>query len=163
LRRPLGWALGVGTAVYLIGTAVLATSVSRQTLPGLAFSSLDGKTVRLDEFRGKPIVVNLWATWCPPCVREMPVLHEAQEQYPDVHFVFLNQGEHPQQVAAWLSGRRLPVRNVLVDAQRQASYTFNQQGYPSTLFFNAKGELVSVRVGELSRATLEERLGAVTR
>ena len=67
------------------------------------------------------------------------------------------------QVAAWLSSRRLPVRNVLVDPQRQASSTFNQRGYPSTLFFNAKGELVSVRVGELSRATLEDRLGAVTR
>lgn len=164
IRRPLRWALVVGTAVFFIGTALLTLGArSGQKLPELAFMSLEGKTVNLNAFQGKPTVVNLWATWCPPCVREMPVLHEAQGKHADVNFVFLNQGEDPGQVSRWLASQRLPLRNVLLDPKRQASAAFRQQGYPTTLFFNAEGELVSTRLGELSSATLNERLESLTR
>lgn len=105
------------------------------------------------------IVVNLWATWCPPCVREMPLLQEAQVTHADVHFVFLNQGENEEQVSSWLSKQHLPLRNVLLDPERRASAAFQQKGYPTTLFFDSEGTLVSVRTGELSKATLSERLG----
>ncbi len=159
IRRPLRWALGTGTAVFVIGTAVLSlASPSGQKLPELALTSLQGETVQLNNFEGKPTVVNLWATWCPPCVREMPLLQEAQARNPDVNFVFLNQGEEERQVSRWLSEQQLPLRNVLLDPERRASSVFQQQGYPTTLFFNSEGVLVSVRTGELSKATLRERL-----
>jgi thiol-disulfide isomerase/thioredoxin len=159
IRKPLRWALTLGTAIFFVGTAVLALQGgSGEKLPELAFASLEGKTVHLKEFEGKPTVVNLWATWCPPCVREMPVLHEAQGQHQEVNFVFLNQGEEPRRVAGWLESQRLPLRNVLLDPQRQASAAFQQKGYPTTLFFNAKGELMSSRIGELSPATLKKGL-----
>ena len=158
------WALSLGTAIFFVGTTVLALQGSSgQKLPELAFTSIEGKIVHLKEFEGKPTVINLWATWCPPCVREMPVLHEAQRQHQEVNFVFLNQGEEPEQVSHWLGSRRLPLRNVLLDQKRQASAAFQQQGYPTTLFFNAKGELVSSRIGELSPATLKEKLEALAR
>lgn len=164
IRRPLRWALAVGTAIFFVGTGFQALQGgSGQKLPELAFNTLDGKTIQLKEFEGKPTVVNLWATWCPPCVREMPVLHAAQNKHADVNFVFLNQGEDPRQVSRWLESQRLPLRNVLVDPKRQASASFHQKGYPTTLFFNAKGELVSSRIGELSAATLNEKLGTVAR
>jgi thiol-disulfide isomerase/thioredoxin len=164
IKRPLRWALAFGTATFFVGTALLALQGSSgQKLPELAFTSLEGKTVQLKEFEGKPTVVNLWATWCPPCVREMPVLHAAQNKHTDVNFVFLNQGEGPGQVSRWLESQRLPLRNVLIDPKRQASAAFQQKGYPTTLFFNAKGELVSSRIGELSAATLDEKLETLTR
>jgi len=164
VRKPLRWALGAGTAVFVIGTVVLALRpASDQKLPEIAFASLGGDTVQLKEFVGKPTAVNLWATWCPPCVREMPVLHEAQRKHPDVNFVFLNQGEDPAQVASWLDSQQLPLRNVLLDPKREASAAFQQKGYPATLFFNARGELVSIRIGELSAATLTERLEKLSR
>ena len=163
IRRPLRWALTAGTATFFIGTAVLALGGRLgQKMPELAFTSLEGKAVNLNEFEGKPTVVNLWATWCPPCVREMPVLHEAQRQRIDVNFVFLNQGEEPGRVSRWLESQRLTLRNVLLDPTRQASAAFEQKGYPTTLFFNAKGELVSTRLGELSAATLKENLELLT-
>ena len=162
--KPLRWGLATGTAVLVIGTGVLAlTPETGQKLPGLAFSSLDGRTVLLDQFSGKPTVVNLWATWCPPCAREMPVLHKAQVERQDVHFVFLNQGEDPVEVSRWLQARALPLQNVLIDEPRQASATFKQQGYPTTLFFDAEGRLVSRRVGELSAATLHEKLEQISK
>lgn len=164
IRRPLRWGLSMGTALFLVGTAALSlTAGVGQKLPELAFTSLEGQRVQLKGFEGQPTVVNLWATWCPPCVREMPVLHEAQRRHPDVNFVFLNQGEEREQVARWLEGRRLPLRNVLLDPKRQASAVFQQKGYPTTLFFNARGELVSSRLGELSAATLDERLQSISR
>ncbi len=164
LKRPVRWALALGTAIFFVGTTVLSfQGASGQSLPALTFTSLDGKPVQLREFEGKPTVVNLWATWCPPCVREMPVLQAAQERRTDVNFVFLNQGEEGAKVSRWLDGERLSLRNVLLDPKRQASAAFHQQGYPTTLFFNAKGELVSSRIGELSAATLHERLEAISR
>lgn len=163
IRRPLRWALSAGTATLLIGTSVLsAGGGAGQQMPDLAFTSLQGERVQLRGFEGKPTVVNLWATWCPPCVREMPLLHTAQETRKDVHFVFLNQGEDVAHVAQWLQSRRLPLHNVLLDPRREAGAAFHQKGYPTTLFFNAQGELVSTRIGELSAATLKERLESLT-
>ena len=162
LRRPLQYALLSGSVLWLAGSIALAVRPGPgQELPALGFASLEGRTVQLAEFRGKPTVVNLWATWCPPCVREMPVLHQAQSGNPGVHFVFVNQGESADRVAAWLRARNLPLRNVLLDAQGQTGAAFKQRALPTTLFFNANGELVSMRVGELSAATLTERLQAL--
>ncbi len=164
IRRPLRWALALGTVIFLIGTVALSLQpTSGQKLPALSLTTLEGNAVRLDVFAGQPTVVNLWATWCPPCVREMPVLLEAQGKRTDVNFVFLNQGEDHAQVARWLESQRLPLRNVLLDPKRQASVVFAQKGYPTTLFFNARGELVSTRLGELSTATLHQRLESLAR
>ncbi|MES2226791.1 MAG: TlpA disulfide reductase family protein [Pseudomonadota bacterium] len=163
IKRPSRWALALGTAIFFVGTTVLSfQGASGQRLPELTFTSLDGKTVPLREFEGKPTVVNLWATWCPPCVREMPVLHAAQDKRTDVNFVFVNQGEEGAKVSRWLEGQRLSMRNVLLDPHRKASAAFQQQGYPTTLFFNTQGELVSSRIGELSSATLNEKLEMLT-
>ncbi|MDP1532892.1 MAG: TlpA disulfide reductase family protein, partial [Rubrivivax sp.] len=124
----------------------------------LSLTSLEGRPMNLAEFKGKPTVVNLWATWCPPCVREMPVLHQAQMERPDVNFVFLSQGESADKVGSWLRARKLPLHNVLIDANKQAGAAFKEGALPTTLFFDAQGRLHSTRVGELSAATLSERL-----
>ena len=161
---PLRWALGIGSSLFVAGSVFLsALGATGVTLPPLAFASLDGPAVPLDRFRGQPTVVNLWATWCPPCVREMPAFQNAQQRHPGVHFVFLNQGEDPARVAAWLKRQGLVLGNVLLDPQRQAGAAFQQQGYPTTLFFDAEGALVSTRLGEVSAATLDEKLQALTR
>lgn len=163
LRRPLRGAMLAGTLLFVIGTGVLSVRpATGQTLPSLSFATVEGQTVRLDQFTGKPTVVNLWATWCPPCVREMPVLQKAQTDRPDVSFVFLNQGESAEKVKTWLAGRGLDLSNVLVDGKGQASAAFDQKGFPTTLFFDVKGRLTSVRIGELSIATLQERLSQIT-
>ena len=164
LGKPLRWALASGTTLFAIGTGLLALRPDTgQKLPPLTFSSLDGTPVQLSQFSGRPTVVNLWATWCPPCVREMPVLLKAQVERQDIHFVFLNQGENPAQVRAWLLAQDLTLRNVLMDELRQASAAFQQKGYPTTVFFDATGSLVSSRIGELSAATLDERLKQIAR
>ncbi len=162
-RKALRSALATGTVVWAVGAAVLAvTPDTGQGLPALDFTSLEGQPVHLADFKGKPTVVNLWATWCPPCVREMSTLHQAQIERPGVNFVFLNQGESADRVAAWLQTRKLPMRNVLMDGNKQAGAAFKQRALPTTLFFDSKGRMVSMRIGELSAATLDERLQGLT-
>jgi len=162
LRQGLQRGLLAGTAVFAMGIGWLAiqSGPGQQPMPDLELTALDDQApaVRLADFSGKPVVVNLWATWCPPCVREMPMFLEAQRQHTDVHFVFINQGEDRARVARWLHGRQLSLANMLIDDKRQASAVFKQQGYPTTLFFNARGEMVASRLGELSAATLEQNL-----
>jgi thiol-disulfide isomerase/thioredoxin len=167
LRKPIQSALITGSVVWLVGTITLALQVGpgQQEMPELAFRPLDRQAaeVPLAAFKGKPTVVNLWATWCPPCVREMPVLQEAQRDQPEVNFVFLNQGESADRVGSWLQARELHMRNMLLDETRTAGAAFQQRALPMTLFFDADGRLVSTRIGELSAATLAERLDAAGR
>ena len=159
MKKALRTALLTGTVLWAVGAAVLSVRPDTgQALPALSFTSLEGRSVNLAGFKGKPTVVNLWATWCPPCVREMPMLHQAQVDQPGVNFVFLNQGESADKVGACLQSRKLLMRKVLMDVDRKAGAAFKQQALPTTLFFDAKGRLVSTRIGELSAATLSGRL-----
>lgn len=162
-QKALRSALMAGTVLWVAGAGVVSVRPDTgQALPTLGLTSLEGAAVNLAAFKGKPTVVNLWATWCPPCVREMPMLHQAQIDRPGVNFVFLNQGESANKVGAWLQARKLPMRNVLMDGDRQAAAAFKQRALPTTLFFDAKGRLMSMRIGELSAATLTEKLQTLT-
>ena len=164
LKKPLHWSLWTGTSLWLVGSMALAIQpVTGIRLPSLALATLDGSPIALDTFVGKPTVVNLWATWCPPCNREMPLLHQAQVSHPSVNFVFLNQGESPERVNAWLSQQHLALGNVILDSRLKAGALFGSKAYPTTLFFDGRGNLVATRLGELSLATLTEKLDLLNR
>lgn len=134
------------------------TKATDKPLPDLLVEDLSGQPVNLADFQGKPVVVNLWATWCPPCRREMPVLEAAQQAEPGVEFVFLNQAEAPATIRQYLASEQLQLRNVLLDLGSRMSRDFNAPGLPTTLFFNADGRLVDSHLGEVSRAGLSNYL-----
>lgn len=64
-----------------------------QQFPDVQLLNLQQQPIKLTKYLGKPTVINLWASWCPPCRREMPVLSEAQKKYPNVKLIFINQNE----------------------------------------------------------------------
>jgi thiol-disulfide isomerase/thioredoxin len=163
LRKPLLAATLALMVIWTAGEVAIATlsEGSREPLPALNLPAVDGSPVALAGFVGNPTVVNLWATWCPPCRREMPLLQQAQVASPDVNFVFVNQGETREVVLRYLQGQGLALHNVLLDARRATGAAFNEQALPTTLFFDARGRLVSTRVGALSEATLGQRLSAM--
>jgi thiol-disulfide isomerase/thioredoxin len=149
-------ALGLWLAA---GLATSALESEPAQLPSLQLAALDGTPVDTAALKGRPVVLNLWATWCPPCRREMPVFAQAQRRRGDVQFVFINQGESAAKVQGFLAANRLALRNVLLDPQGLAAAQFRARGLPATLFFDASGRLVTTRVGELSAATLAEHMG----
>jgi thiol-disulfide isomerase/thioredoxin len=160
--KPLALALGAGGAVWLAGALLLFLArPAAQSLPPLVLTDPSGRPVALGRFQGRPLAVNLWATWCPPCRREMPVLRDAQRARPDVEFVFVDQGESAAAVQSFLARQRLALRNVLLDPGSSASRQLAQRALPTTLFFDARGRLVATHVGELSAATLQSQLEAI--
>lgn len=164
-RRPVLVALGAATGVWLLGTLALQWHGLQQQreLPALQLVAVDGRPVDLRSFRGQPVVLNLWATWCPPCRREMPVLQHAQAQRPDVQVVFVNQGESAARVLQYLAAQQLSIHNLLFDPRATAGQAFGHRALPATYFFDRDGRLVDARIGELSHATLMQRLERIAR
>lgn len=158
-RKPLLLSAAAGLLVWVAGMAAsLLFYAGAPSLPDTTLTGLDGKPVQLKSLAGKPIVLNLWATWCPPCRREMPALRDAQIAYPDITFVFVNQGETAAAVRTYLAKEKLALDNLLLDPDRQVARQAGSQALPTTLFFDADGKLVGRRVGELSPATLAQRI-----
>jgi thiol-disulfide isomerase/thioredoxin len=160
LRVPLAWSLAGGLLVAgFVGLLVQRLAVSVQApLPELVLRDLDGRRVPTGKWTGQPTVLNLWATWCGPCRREMPVLAAAQQHAPGARFVFVNQGESAAQIRHFLAAEQLRLGNVLLDDGLQVAAHYNVRAYPTTLFFDAQGHLRDTHVGELSAATLADAL-----
>jgi len=161
-RATLVVSIALGALAWAAGTLVLtAEREDAAGLPSARFTALDGEPLELESFSGKPIVVNLWATWCPPCIREMPVLRDAQQKNKDITFVFINQGESHATVSAFLQSRGLALSNVALDPTMTAMRDWNAGALPTTVFLDATGRIADSRIGELSAATLSQRLAAI--
>jgi thiol-disulfide isomerase/thioredoxin len=164
-RRPAERrAVAAGLAAALVAWgASHAWWMSREPvgeLPALVLAAPDGSRVDLRSLRGQPLVLNLWATWCPPCRREMPLLARAQHDHPGVRFVFVNQGEDAAAVDAYLRQAGVRLDRVLLDRGGALARATQSPGLPTTLFFDAQGRLAGRRIGELSAATLAAHLQA---
>lgn len=160
LRRALPISVASGMAAWaLVGlVAWQLREASRVPLPDLLLRRLDGSPTTLAEYRGQPMVINLWATWCGPCRAEMPMLVKASHDMPGLRFVFVDQGESAGAVRAFLDSERLAPAHVLIDSGSGLSQYYRAPGYPTTLFVDATGRLRDMRVGPLTAASLRVHL-----
>ncbi|AJR26728.1 TlpA family protein disulfide reductase [Sphingobium sp. YBL2] len=124
-------------------------------LPQLA--RIDGPALEPESLEGRPFVVNLWATWCPPCRRELPMLAEtaASSQVP---ILLVNEGEDPAQVMQFLASHGVTPEDVLIDVQAALSQQLGDGALPTTLFVNGDGKVVASHLGEISRAALHDEI-----
>ena len=104
--------------------------------------------------RDRPVVLNLWATWCPPCRREMPMMTELAANTPGVDFVFANQGDSNGQILGFRTREGLPLDGMVRDPQSRLMSALGAFGLPTTMVFDAEGRLVAAQAGEVSRAAL---------
>ncbi|KGJ10399.1 TlpA family protein disulfide reductase [Paracoccus versutus] len=165
LRRARGAVLplALGSAAALAGHQAVIATLTRPavTIPDMQLIALDGRGVHLGG-RDWPVVLNLWATWCPPCRREMPMMTELAAKTPGVDFVFANQGEEAEQVVAFLKAEGLPAEGMIRDPHGRLMGALNAVGLPSTLVFDARGRLVAAQTGEISRAALTRMIAQAT-
>ncbi|MBQ4112979.1 MAG: TlpA family protein disulfide reductase [Clostridia bacterium] len=131
------------------------------------FTVLDGEgnSVKLSDFFGKPIVLNFWASWCPPCKAELPDFEDAYKKY-DGEVVFLmvnmtdNQMETVEVAKDFIKthGYTFPV---YYDVNYQAATVYGIRSIPQTYFINAEGEAVASATGMISAAQLEQGIGMI--
>lgn len=157
-RMPLLATLLSGTVLWGAVTAILSVQGKGVPLPDIVLSDLNGKAVPIASLGGKPMVVNLWATWCPPCRREMPILRDAQQENRDIVFVFANQGEPVEKVNAYLASEGLALENILMDTTGALAKKLGAAGLPTTFYFDAKGNLFDTTIGGVSHATLAQQI-----
>tara|TARA_R110000850_G_scaffold32355_8_gene89070 strand:+ start:111 stop:926 length:816 start_codon:yes stop_codon:yes gene_type:complete len=161
-RVPLSGALLAGGLVWGL-TAASATMIEHQSrpLPEVALTTRSGEPIdlpHLSRTTQQPMVVNLWASWCPPCIREMPVFEQAQDNEPGITFVFVNQGESLGQINAFMDEYGFSLDNVWQDPRNAVGQATGANAMPTTLYYDADGQLVSSHFGELSSATLQQGL-----
>jgi len=144
--------------ILLIGLAVLAAHAKApllpphpnpQPAPAFELDNLEGKMRTLKDYEGKVLVVNFWATWCPPCIKEMPSLQRAWEQTRehDIAIVAVNMGETPEAIERFL--RRFPVEfPILLDRDVKVADAWDVRGLPTTFVLDPTGRFVFKVAGE---------------
>ena len=114
----------------------------------------------LDDLRGTPVVVNLWASWCEPCEREMPMLSQAASDHPGVQFLGVDTLDSREGAEAFIAEYSVPFPS-LFDPDGSIRNDLGSFGLPVTAFFDAGGNQVDKVDGELSRSALDENLGEI--
>ncbi len=152
----LGTVLMVSLAWGLQHAAMTSPHLLGHRAPDLAIQPLDGQQVGVRQLKGRPVVVNFWASWCGPCVQELPVLVDASSSHPGVAFVgadmqdtmsgvrsFEQQHPHPYPVGPIVAG----------------SYQdYGVVGPPVTIFIDSDGLVAASFAGPLDASTLEHYL-----
>lgn len=162
-RRLFTWAAAsVVAGVTITGaTAFLTLSRTHAPPPDVTLQSLTGDRITIGG-GGRPIVLNLWATWCPPCRRELPMMAEIADGATGADFLFANQGEQSAQVDRYLRGQRLTLRKVVLDTQMTLSRHYSAVGLPATLFLADDGTVMASHLGEISREVLIQQIERLT-
>ncbi len=145
----------------VIGRPVLPAPEVGSPAPNFKLMALSGETVQLTNSLGKPLFINFWATWCAPCVLEMPNLQKYYEKYGDEFEVLaINAGEAEWDVGQFVDdiGITFPV---LLDPQSKITIEYKVQGYPTTYILSSDGIIQAVHIGMLSEKKIEEYLQSV--
>jgi thiol-disulfide isomerase/thioredoxin len=146
--------------MFILFTSVLVSA--QQTAPSLKLHDLKGAQHTLEDYRGKPVLLNFWATWCVPCAAEMPLLNEMQKQYQG-KIVFIaasiDDEDLKPQVEAFIKKHQGEALTVMMGATLDSLDDFGvNQGMPGTVFIDAEGKIIDRLTGALKRPDLEQRL-----
>jgi cytochrome c biogenesis protein CcmG/thiol:disulfide interchange protein DsbE len=128
-----------------------ATSIAPQVgflAPVFSLEELEGSQVALSDFRGQPVMLNFWATWCPPCRAEMPAIQNVAARYRDDDLVVLliNQGEEAATVREYQAGTSL-VATVLLDPRGSVASAYRVRALPTTVFIDREGRIRAIALG----------------
>lgn len=123
----------------------------------IEFENEFGEKVWLSSYVGKPIVLNFWASWCPPCREEMPIFADQQRANPDVVFLYVNQTDGTRETKfkaqEFLVNENLPMK-IQYDETNQSAIKYGLTSLPSTYFIDAKGDILNRAVGGITADTL---------
>lgn len=131
--------------------------------PDFQLQNLDGQTASLGNLRGKPVLINFWATWCSRCRSEMPYIQGIYEEWSEEGLVVLaiNLGESSSQVEEFMQNHNLSF-TVLLDTKQDVAQRYNIIGIPTTFFIDKDGIIRDKIIGAFQNKTqIENRLSKI--
>ncbi len=164
--------VGVVIAAVLVGILFLGLGKNpnaiRSPLVGRAAPTFalrevgTGRTIDIAQLKGRPLVINFWATWCGPCWEEHPLLVASARSRPDVQFVGVVFQDSEEKILGFLQQRGSGYPTV-VDDKGKTAIAYGVGGVPETFFLDANGVIVAKHSGPLSDGDLQEELRKVVR
>ncbi len=174
VERRRGLPLSPGwLVVYAVSLALLALlgwglarasqgPVEAGPAPDFTLTTFDGQVIRLSDLRGQVVVINFWASWCPPCRDEAPYLEQTWRAYKDkgVMFIGVDYLDTEKKARAYLAEFDITYPNG-PDVGTRIADAYRIKGVPETFFVDKRGNLRGVKIGPLQPPELEERLDAL--
>ncbi len=122
--------------------------------PGFTLNSLSGEQISLEQYTGRPLMINFWATWCGPCRLEMPLFQSYHEKYgTEFTILAVNVGETEAEVQAFVDQMSLDF-DILMDKNGEVESLYRIRGYPSTYFMDEDGKIRILHLGMMSESQL---------
>lgn len=156
---PVGVGRGFPTALLVGDERTAALAVGEQA-PVFALQLADGRTLLSDYLEGRPVVINHWATWCPPCRVEMPELVKAARERPEMVFIAVNNMEPLEKVEPFAAEYGLDFL-VALDPEAHLNDLYAVRALPTTFFIDRDGKLAAVWEGVLNAEKLAELLALI--
>lgn len=150
------WVFLVMLGVVMMGANAMAQSANtglspvagRPLAPDFQLTNLDGELVRLSDFKGEVVVVNFWATWCPPCRAEMPSMQHAWDklQDQDVMLLAIHVGGNEDKIWSFVGDYEINFP-ILIDADSSVADAWPMKGLPSTFVIDPQGRIAYRAIG----------------
>jgi len=147
------------------GQSPESTEEKRMAAPDFTVQDAEGNSVKLSDLFGKPIVLNFWATWCPPCRSEMPDFNAVFEELgEDIHFVMLDAVDGTRETReigeAYVAeqGFTFPV---YYDMEQEAVIQYGIRAFPTTIFIDSEGYVAAGAEGAIDQETLRKGIDMI--
>jgi thiol-disulfide isomerase/thioredoxin len=147
-----------GILLWTLPSGADEPAVGRRA-PDFTFTAPGGGAVKLSDYRGKPLILHFWATWCGPCIRELPLIAALGAEPRKMTILAVNCAETDREVSSFLRARKLNL-NVVMDRNGRISQLYNIYAIPQTFMVDAEGIIRSIRVGAYSQRELNRDLSA---
>ena len=171
-RLPRPYLVAAALVPVLVAVALGALVLSRlpstsptaigSVAPDFTLASLDGEPIRLADLRGRPVIVNFWASWCGPCIEEFPLLRGAAARHEAdglavIGVVYRDRAEAAREFMERHGGTWAAA----MDPGEQVATAYGVVGPPETYFIDRDGTIVARNIGQVTAATLDDQLAAI--
>lgn len=139
-------------------------SNNANSAPDFTVLDMNGNRVSLSDYRGKPVVLNFWATWCYYCKEEMPDFNEAYKNHPEVQFLMVDATdgiqETQEKAKSYVAEQGFEF-DIFFDTDQEAVSNYSVTGLPATYFIDKNGNIAAQRIGMMDKDTLENGINMI--